>query len=643
MNLTHKILSEHLVSGRLVRGEEIGLKIDHVLMQDATGTMAMLEFEALRISRIRAQAGFVFVDHNVNQIDEKNADDHLFLQSAALRFGFHFSPAGNGICHQVYLERFGFPGGVVLGSDSHTPSAAGVSALGIGAGGLDVALAAAGYPYYLPCPEVLGVRLVGRLPSWVSARDIVLEMLRRYGVKGCVGQIIEYYGPGVATLSVTDRLTIANKGAELGATGTVFPSDRQTLAFLTAQDRTKVFRSLVADDDAAYDFEDEINLGDLEPLIACPSSPGNVVPVRQVAGVKVDQVIIGSCANSSYRDLIVAAEMVQGRQVHPRVSMHINPGSRQVLLNVIRQGGLSDLISAGARVHIPACHGCIGIGQAPGTGRVSLRTFTRNFSGRSGTKDDRVYLCSPETAAAAALTGEITDPRDLNLDYPRVTEPSRYITHESSVIKPQAESHDQEIIRAPHIRPFPDLDALPEDLMAEIGLVVEDNITTDHIMPAGAAILPFRSNIEASSRFVYQRVFPGFAELCRSKGRVAVVGGENYGQGSSREHAALAPRYLGVRIKLVKSFARIHKANLCNFGILPLTFRDPADYAKLTVGAQVILPGIRTRIEKGDQDIPMQVGKETIWCRLEVSDRQRQALLAGGTLNYVRQVLKEAT
>jgi len=634
-------LKDHLVAGRLIPGEEIGIKIDHVLLQDATGTMAMLGFEALGVESVRAEIAVQFVDHNLIQTDNKNADDHRFLQTAAARFGFHFSPAGNGICHQVYLERFGAPGKTLLGSDSHTPSAAGVSVLGIGAGGMDVSLAAAGYPYHLPCPKVLGVRLTGRLSEWVSAKDVILEMLRRYGVKDCVGKVVEYYGPGVKTLSATDRETIANLGTELGATGTVFPSDEKTKAFLEAQGRGRDWAELAADPGAAYDQDDEIDLSAVEPMIARPSSPGNAVPVREAAGLKADQVIIGSCANSSYRDLMAVAGILGRHSIHPDVSFHINPGSRQVLLNVAAQGGLDSLLSAGARIHEPGCHGCIGIGQAPGTGQVSLRTFTRNFLGRSGTKDDKVYLCSPETAAAAALTGKITDPRDLGLDYPLVTEPKKYIVHESSLIFPSDELKQTTIVRGPNIRPFPSLGALPGTLEAEVILKVGDNTTTDAIMPAGSDILPLRSNIEAISKFVFSRIAPDFAQSCAGKEAVIVIGGENYGQGSSREHAALAPRYLGVRAKIVKSFARIHKANLCNYGILPLTFKDPADYGRIKEGDKVTLSEARKRLERGDVEIPVQVDGETIITLLDVSSRQRRNLTAGGTLNFVRRELEK--
>jgi aconitate hydratase len=640
-NLTQKILEEHLVDGRLVPGEDIGIRIDHTLLQDATGTMAMLEFEALGLDRVKAELCAQYVDHNLLQTDNKNADDHEFLRTACARYGVHFSAPGNGISHQVHMERFGAPGKTVLGADSHTPGAAGVSAMGIGAGGLDVALAMAGFPYHLPCPRILGVKLTGELPDWVSAKDVILEMLRRYDVKGCVGKIIEYYGPGVKSLSATDRETIGNMGTETGATTTVFPSDENTRAYLQAQGRGDAWVKLHADEGADYDEHCEIDLGQLEPLIACPSSPGNVKPVRETAGVRCHQAIVGSSVNSSFRDLMVTARMVEGRHVHSGCSLHINPGSRQVLENVSEQGGIMSLLMAGARIHESGCLGCIGMGQAPGMGQVSLRTFPRNFPGRSGVEGDQVYLCSPETATAAALRGEITDPRGLDAEmaYPRIKDPEKYIVDESSIVFPSEETRDTEIVRGPNIKPIPRLDPLPETLEAEVGLKVGDNITTDHIMPAGNKILPLRSNIEAISEYVYYRVDPEFPARARQKGILAVVGAENYGQGSSREHAALAPRHLGVRVKIAKSFARIHKANLCNFGILPLELKDPADYDKFTQGSELCLPGVRERVERGDGEIPVDVDRQRVWCVLKVSDRQRRHLLAGGTLNYVRRQL----
>ena len=641
-NLTHKILGSHLVEGELVAGKEIGIRIDHTLLQDATGTLAMLEFEALGLDRVKVELAAQYVDHNLLQTDNKNADDHKFLQTAAARFGVHFSKPGNGVSHQVHMERFGAPGKTLLGADSHTPGAAGVSMLGIGAGGLDVALAMAGYPNHLPCPRVLGVRLIGRLPDWVSAKDVILEMLRRHDVKGCVGKVIEYYGPGVASLSATDRETIGNMGTETGATSSIFPSDERTREYLVAQGRGDKWVPLAADEGAEYDEQEEIDLSKLEPLIATPSSPGNVVRVREVAGIKVDQAIVGSSVNSSYRDLMISARMLEGRRVHPETNFHVNPGSREVIENVAQQGGLQLFFLAGARVHEPGCQGCIGMGQAPGTGEVSLRTFPRNFPGRSGTKDDKVYLCSPETATAAALKGVITDPRDLagEMAYPRITEPAKTIIEEKSIVFPSDELRKTAIVRGPNIKPLPVLEPLPDTLIATVALKVGDNISTDAIMPAGNQVLPLRSNIEAISEFVYSQLDPGFAKRAKDMGTVVIIGGENYGQGSSREHAALAPRYLGVRVKIVKSFARIHKSNLCNFGIIPLTFKDPNDYDILNKAATVVLPEVRKRIERGDREIPIEVeGCRTIMVILDVSDRQRKHLLAGGTLNYVKQEL----
>jgi aconitate hydratase len=634
-NLTRKILEEHLVEGDLIPGEEIGVKIDHTLLQDATGTMAMLEFEALGEEKVSVELAAQYVDHNLLQTDSRNADDHVYLQSAASRYGINFSRPGNGVSHQVHMERFGAPGKTMIGSDSHTPGAAGVSMLAIGAGGLDVALAMAGHPYYFPCPKVLGVRLTGALPPWCSAKDVILEMLRRYGVKGCQGMVIEYFGPGVASLSATDRETIGNMGTETGATSTLFPSDEKSRAYLSAQGRGSSWVELTPDPDADYDQREEIDLSSIEPLIACPSSPGNVVPVSEVEGTRVDQVIVGSSVNSSYRDLMVTARMMEGRSAATGVSFHINPGSRQVLENVVEQGGALQLLRAGAIINEPGCLGCIGMGQAPGTGQVSLRTFPRNFPGRSGTDGDRVYLCSPEVATAAALKGEITDPRRLGeeMQYPRITDPDPYSVDALSLIA-AAPNGKTEVVRGPNIKPLPYLEPVGDDLEAEVAIKVGDNISTDGIMPAGNMVLPYRSNIEAISRFVFNRIDETFPERCMALGGACVVGGENYGQGSSREHAALAPRFLGVRVKIAKGFARIHKANLCNFGILPLTFADPSDYDEIESGDELSIQGLRGLLEKGAVEIPVVVGGREITTVLEVSERQRKFLLAGGALNH---------
>jgi aconitate hydratase len=639
-NLATKILEAHLVEGELIPGKEIAIKIDHTLLQDATGTMAMLEFMAMGVDRVKVELAAQYIDHNLLQTDNKNADDHIFLMTAGERFGLHVSKPGNGVSHQVHLERFGVPGKTLLGADSHTTSAAGLAMLGIGAGGLDVSLAMAGHPFYLPCPKIWGVKLIGRLQPWVSAKDVILELLRRHTVKGGVGKIIEYHGPGVATLSATDRAIIGNMGAELGATTSVFPSDQRTREFLEAQERGSSWRELAADAGCSYDEHDEIDLSTVEPLIACPTSPDNVVPVREIAGLQVDQVIVGSSANSAFRDMMTVCRILDGRRVARHLAFHVNPGSRQVLENIADQGGIMMLLLAGAQIHQSGCLGCIGMGQAPGTNQVSLRTFPRNFPGRSGTKEDRVYLCSPETAAAAGIFGVITDPRELGklMSWPAVQNPEHYVIDDSSIIFPQPpeEARKVEIVTGPNIVPFPDFESMPEDLSAEIILKTGDNISTDTIMPAGNKVLPYRSNIPAISRFVFEQIAPDFADRAKSKGAGAVIGGDNYGQGSSREHAALAPRYLGIRVKIVKSFARIHKANLVNFGIIPLTFKDPADYDLLEAGDIITIKGIRTLVTSGATEIPVKVGDRTFIALLEVSDRQRLELAEGGTLNYVR-------
>ncbi len=637
-NLATKILEAHLVGGELVPGREIAIRIDHTLLQDATGTMAFLEFIAMGVPRVKVELAAQYIDHNLLQTDSKNADDHVFLMSAAQKFGIYLSKPGNGVSHQVHLERFGVPGKVMLGADSHTPTAAGLAMLAIGAGGLDVALAMAGHPFHLPCPKIWGVKLVGKLPPWVSGKDVILEMLRRHTVKGGVGKIIEYYGPGVATLSVTDRGTIGNMGAELGATTSVFPSDQRTREFLESQGRSDAWRPLAADPDASYDEYDEIDLTTLEPLIACPSSPDNVVRVAEVAGVKVDQVIVGSSVNSSFRDLMTVCKILDGRKVAPHVSFNINPGSRQVLENVAAQSGFMSLLLAGAQIHQPGCLGCIGMGQAPGTDQVSLRTFPRNFPGRSGVKNDRVYLCSPETAAAAGVYGVITDPRKLGelMPWPNVQNPEKYLLDDSSIIAPVADTAGVEVVTGPNIVPFPDFEELPEVLTATVIIKVGDNISTDAIMPAGNKVLPYRSNIPAISRFVFDQLDPEFPKRAQEQGNGIIVAGENYGQGSSREHAAIAPRYLGIRAKLAKSFARIHKANLINFGVLPLTFKNPADYDLLKQGDTLIFKELRKLVAAGAKEITVRVDGREIVTVLDVSERERQDLLAGGTLNYVR-------
>jgi aconitate hydratase len=644
MNLTHKILSSHLVEGRLVPGEEIAIRIDQTLLQDATGTLAMLEFESLGLPRVMAGLCVQYIDHNLLQTDTKNADDHIYLQTACRKYGLYCSRPGNGVSHQVHMERFGIPGQTLLGADSHTPGGAGVSMLAMGAGGLDVTLAMAGQPYHFPCPKVLGVRLTGRLGPWTSAKDVILEMLRRYGVKGGLGKAVEYFGPGVEILSAPDRMVIGNMGTETGATTSVFPSDGRTRAFLEAQGRGHAWTELRADEEADYDEHAEIDLARVEPLIALPSSPGNVVPVSQVAGLKVHQVLIGSSANSGFRDFMIAARILDGRRIDQDTVLFVNPGSRQILETLVQAGGLLPLIQAGARVYEPGCQGCIGMGQSPGTGEVSLRTVPRNFPGRSGVPDDQVYLCSPETAAASALTGVITDPRDLGriLAYPEIREPDRYFVDDSSIIPPlsQEERTLVQVIRGPNIKAFPSLAPLEEDFRGRVVTKVGDNISTDAILPAGSHILPLRSNIAAISEFVFNSIDPDFVKKSRAARNAVVIGGDNYGQGSSREHAALAPRYLGVRVKIVKSFARIHRANLANFGIVFLTFKNPDDYERVHVDADVAIPGLRELIAEGETEIPVMVNGKKISTLLDATPRQRQYLLAGSALNFVQTRLK---
>ncbi len=643
LTVAEKLIESHLVSGSLKRGTPIAIRIDQTLTQDATGTMAYLEFEAIGIPRVKTELSVSYVDHNLLQTDFRNADDHRFLQSIAARYGLWFSRPGNGICHQLHLERFARPGKTLLGSDSHTPTAGGCGMLAIGAGGLDVAMAMAGRPFHLLMPKIIGVHLTGKLPPWVSARDIALWMLRKLTVKGALGKILEYFGPGVRELSVPDRATIANLGTEMGATTSVFPSDDITRAWLKAQGREQEWRELVADKGAQYDEVIELDLSTLEPLAACPSSPDNVKPVAELEGRPVAQVIVGSCANSSLRDLLVVAHTLKGRKVHEKVSFEINPGSLQVLENLDALGALQDIIHAGARIHQCGCLGCIGMGQAPATGTISLRTFTRNFPGRSGTKNDQVYLVSPEVAVASALAGCIADPRKLGA-YPEIDLPEHFILNDSLLIPPlpEEEAAKVEIVRGPNIVPLPEFEPLPEDLQAKVLLKVGDNITTDHIMPAGAKILPLRSNLPAISQYVFSAVDAEFAQKAlalKEEGLgVVVVGGENYGQGSSREHAALAPRYLGVRAKLAKSFARIHKANLINFGILPVTFVDPADYDLLEAGDELVFKGVRQALASGAEELEIEVkGKKTIKGKIDLTERDREIILAGSLLNLARE------
>ena len=631
--LSQKILEQHLVKGKPEPGEEVCISIDHTFTQDATGTMVYLGFEKMGLNRVKTELSVSYVDHNLLQTDFRNMDDHLFLQTSAAKYGVYFSKPGNGISHQVHFERFGIPGKTLLGSDSHTCTGGAMGMLAIGAGGMDVASAMAGEPYYFNYPKVFGVKLTGKLQCWVSGKDIILEMLRRHSVNGGLGYIIEYFGPGVKNLSATDRVTIANMGAELGATTTVFPSDNQTKRYLQSQKRGDVWIELKADKNAKYDKLDEIYLSELEPLIACPSSPDNVKKVKDVEGVIVHQCIVGSSVNSSFRDLMIVCKILETRKIHDRVSFEINPGSRQVLENVTVKGGIISLLNAGAKIQQSGCLGCIGMGQAPASGTVSLRTFPRNFPGRSGTKDDRIYLCSPETAVAAAIFGEIRDPRNLGM-YTRVTNPTKYVINDSMIIPPLSDSTNVEIKRGPNIKPLPDFDELPESLECKVILKVGDNITTDDIMPAGNTVLPLRSNIPEISKFVYNQVDPEFPEKAKKAGDTAVIGGENYGQGSSREHAAIAPRYLGVRVKIAKSFARIHYDNLINFGIIPLVFENPEDYMLLKEGDSIIFPKVREEILNKSQ-VTVQLHDKSLKTRINFSERDRNKIIYGGLLNYL--------
>ena len=636
-NVAQKLISAHLVQGDMSPGAEIGIRIDQTLTQDATGTMVMLELEAMDLDHAHTELSAQYVDHNVLQTDFRNADDHLFLQSACKRFGLWFSKPGNGVSHPVHMQRFGAAGRTMVGSDSHTCAAGSLGMLAIGAGGLEVALAIAGEPFYLSMPEIWGVRLVGELPAWVSAKDVILEMLRRHGVDGGFGRIIEYHGPGLEELSAMDRHVIANMGAELGATTTVFPSDDETLSFLAYEEREHDWQEVRADPGATYDHEDEIDLSTLEPLIACPSSPGNVVPVREVAGRDVYQVVIGSSANPGLRDFAVPAMMVRGRQTHENVSFDVNPTSRQILEALAAEGWLLDLIAAGTRLHQAGCNGCIGMGQAPATGKASLRTFPRNFPGRSGTKDDQVYLCSPETATASALTGVITDPRDLGMEYPRYEPPQRSYVNTEMLVPPSEDGRDVPLEKGPNIVSLPEFDPLPELVMGPVLLKVGDDISTDEIMPAGARVLPYRSNIPAMADFAFEIVDETYPERARATGDHFVVGGDNYGQGSSREHAAIVPRYLGLRAVLAKSFARIHRQNLVNFAVLPLTFLDPGDYDRIQPGDVL---GITEPAEQLRGSDPVEVRNETrgetYAMQHRLSGRQVEIIVHGSLLSVIR-------
>jgi aconitate hydratase len=639
-NVAQQLIESHLVSGEMRPGAEIALSVDQTLTQDATGTLVMLELEALGLDRVKTEVSVQYVDHNLLQADSKNADDHLFLRSACRRFGLWFSKPGNGVSHPVHMQRFGVPGRSMIGSDSHTCAAGSLGMLAIGVGGLDVAMTMAGEPLYLRMPEIWGVELTGELPAWVSAKDVVLEMLRRHGVKGAVNRIIEYHGDGLGQLTAMDRHVIANMGAELGATTTVFPADGAVRAFLRSQEREQDYVPLLAEPGASYDVTETIDLSALEPLIARPSSPGNVVPVREAAGKEVFQVVVGSSANPGLRDFAIVAEIVRGRQSHDRVSFDINPTSRQLLEDLAKGGWLFDLIAAGARIHQSGCLGCIGMGQAPATGRNSLRTVPRNFPGRSGADEDAVWLCSPETAAAAALTGAITDPRELperlGISYPKLDLPGRTHVNTSMLVPPVPpdEARKQELVKGPNIASLPELDALPDRIEAPVELKAGDNISTDEILPAGAQVLPLRSNIPAISRFVFRQVDPEYAQrVAAAEGPHAVVGGENYGQGSSREHAVIAPRYLGLRVVIARSFARIHWQNLANFGILPLQFADPGDYDRIEPGDVICLDDVPGQLRAGG---PVTVGlrgrDRGLRLTHQLSERQIEMVLAGGRI-----------
>ncbi|MBE0516166.1 MAG: aconitate hydratase [Methanophagales archaeon] len=632
--VTERILKEHLVEGKMAPGEEVALKIDQTLTQDATGTMAYQQFEAIGIPRVRTELSVSYVDHNTLQTDFMNPDDHRYLQSVAMRYGLYFSRPGNGICHQLHLERFARPGKTLIGSDSHTPTAGGIGSFAIGAGGLDVAVAMAGMPYRIKYPAIVGVKLTGKLPDWVSAKDVILEVLRRMDVNGGVGNVLEYFGPGIKTLSVPERATITNMGTETGATSSVFPSDEVTRSFMAAQERGDQWIPLEADDDAKYDEIMEINLSELEPLAALPHSPGKVKPVREIAGIEVQQVAIGSCTNSSLRDLKIVAQILRGQTIADNLHLTINPGSRQVVEHLIENGELRYLVTAGARLLENACGPCIGMGAAPPSHGTSIRTFNRNFEGRSGTKDAEVFLVSPEVAAATAIKGVLTDPRDLG-KYPQIELPQRFIINDNLVIPPlpPEEAARVEIIRGPNIKPLPDFHPLPDTLGGEVLIKVGDNITTDHIMPAGAKILPLRSNIPAISKYVFDVVDPDFPARASEKGGGFILGGENYGQGSSREHAALAPKYLGVKAVIVKSFARIHLANLINFGIVPLTFKDPVDYDGIDVGDNlgVVIGGLRddVRLRNLTKDTEIELTHA-------LSPLDAEILKTGGKLPWVK-------
>ena len=636
LTIAQKIIKSHLVSGDMTPGSEIALRIDQTLTQDATGTMAYLEFEAIGIPRVRTELSVAYIDHNTLQSGFENADDHRYIQSVAKKYGLRFSRPGNGICHQVHLERFGKPGKTLIGSDSHTPTGGGIGMLAFGAGGLDVAVAMGGGEYYITMPKMYKVNLTGKLRPWVSAKDISLEILRILSVKGGVGAIIEWGGEGIKHLTVPQRATITNMGTELGATTSIFPSDEVTLAFLKAEGREEDYTPLASDEDAVYDRIIDINLDELEPLAACPHSPDNVKKISDLAGMKVDQVCVGSCTNSSLADMLKVAAILDGRTVADSVSMSVSPGSRQVLGMLSECGALESILSSGARLLECACGPCIGMGFSPNSGGISLRTFNRNFEGRSGTRDAGVYLVSPEVAAASAIFGVITDPRALG-DEPAIEMPEKFKVNDSAILLPASvtEADSVEILRGPNIKPFPDTYPLEDTVKAELTLKVGDNITTDHIMPAGAKILPYRSNSPYLSKFCFAVCDETFSERAKAAGKSIIVGGTNYGQGSSREHAALVPLYLGVKAVVAKSFARIHAANLINAGIIPFTFDDPDDYDKLSQGDMLKIEGLFEALETGKATMTTQSGA-SVSLSCTFSERQREILKAGGLLPYTR-------
>lgn len=636
LTIAEKIITKHLVEGEMKPGTEIGIRIDQTLTQDATGTMAYLQFEALDIPKVKTKRSVSYVDHNTLQSGFENADDHRYLQSVASKYGIYFSRPGNGICHQVHLERFGIPGQTLLGSDSHTPTGGGLGMIAIGAGGLDVAVAMGGGPFYLPMPKIIRTNLTGKLPQWINAKDVILELLRQLTVKGGVNKIFEYTGDGVTSLSIPERATIANMGTELGLTTSVFPSDSKTREFLKAQGRIKDWKEIKPDAGAVYEETIKIDLSKLEPLIAKPHMPDKIVPLREIKGLSIDQVCIGSCTNSSYRDLMIVASILKNRKVHPRVSLIVAPGSKAVYEMIARNGALADIISSGARIAESACGFCIGMGHAPVSNGVSLRTSNRNFEGRSGTKTAQIYIVSPEVAAYSAIKGTLADPREIKKKI-YIKQPAKYIIDDSGIIIPSKNPSSVEVLKGPNIKPLPKAEPLPDAYEGEVLLKVGDNITTDHIMPSGAKILPLRSNVPALSEHVYASVDPTFSKRAREKGGGVIVGGENYGQGSSREHAALVPMYLKVKAVIAKSFARIHRKNLINFGIMPFIFNSSADYEAITQGDIILFKDLVKNLSQGNiASIHNKTKNKEIKLKTDFSCREKEIMIAGGLLNYTR-------